>query len=846
MATFTCPPCSLRCSRTASSPSHRLTYCSIIAPNASLQCFRQDSGEDYNVSASSIEIRKPSKPIIHLDTIVDVEDAEGTAPITVLTIHEDSEVRCYSEGLERELWASRIGADNQQLDSSTRVEAAYTMPFDQAQKTILKGREDLLANFARTDHDHAVTVLALFTRRLEDSDSSLSLRLLRLGGQSDREALTSSRPKPMQEIAKTTIPGIGSKNGSTKGLLFHPASGTLYQQSPDRLVISEILGMVPRVVSEIGLDIGKTAACLRISSSLVLVNTTSSLSIIDIKYSSVQAQHLLQETRQTDSAASAKKKGRKQNYVASNGQALSYFAPSGVIVALQGRQLVAFHFTSSYSKARKRKSEVLLKDAIGHGTMVAKKVKTRHATASGSKSFGTPIDNSDVDDDWQKEELLLDKCFAENKLDEIEPILDAEFRVAKSSSELDRAFKEHPRKQAWMANSLDRRKIHYLLSKVFLLQDEPAVSITNEANSERSLRMYDVSPRIRSWLLRYNNLSVNKVEIALRHKGFLAAHERLKPGALIDAIARQDPSLKAVSLLLNDAASLTALEITCALRLAIAQIQQADQVKLLTSAGVSDPSVSDNDSASDMQDHKQEPLDNHALSEEHAQRTETAHRVFVTAISRLYRHSPHSVSSALRNTLSRPELHSLVDVLRMELARNGWLASHFDDHSHASITGGPKPTDISVIAHLLNCVMDGLGSGGWVSGTSLPDDLAEATETLAYMKVEISAALEGIMEATYLQGMLEEMLLCGKSMGPEKAKNQAPHMSNGQVARGRTGIVQIGVKGDALLPLGLKATQKISEYRVGAGGELIKRSKRDVARLQNKTVPKYSFERIMI
>jgi len=38
----------------------------------------------------------------------------------------------------------------------------------------------------------------------------------------------------------------------------------------------------------------------------------------------------------------------------------------------------------------------------------------------------------------------------------------------------------------------------------------------------------------------------------------------------------------------------------------------------------------------------------------------------------------------------------------------------------------------------------------------------------------------------------------------------------------------------------------ISTHRVGAGGEVIRRSRRDVGRLKSRMVPKYSFERIFV
>lgn len=53
-------------------------------------------------------------------------------------------------------------------------------------------------------------------------------------------------------------------------------------------------------------------------------------------------------------------------------------------------------------------------------------------------------------------------------------------------------------------------------------------------------------------------------------------------------------------------------------------------------------------------------------------------------------------------------------------------------------------------------------------------------------------------------------------------------------------------KDSSLLPLGLKTAPVISTTKVGAGGELIKRSARDIGRLKSKMVGRYSFDRIVI
>ncbi|KAL8946913.1 MAG: hypothetical protein Q9183_007845 [Haloplaca sp. 2 TL-2023] len=191
-----------------------------------------------------------------------------------------------------------------------------------------------------------------------------------------------------------------------------------------------------------------------------------------------------------------------------------------------------------------------------------------------------------------------------------------------------------------------------------------------------------------------------------------------------------------------------------------------------------------------------------------------------------------------------------MDLLRMKLAQNGWL-SHYTEDTGPSLNQAQRQNhdndQISRITKLLNCVIDSLGTGGWLLDQNATggESTTKAMETVSYMKAEIAAALEGIEESTYLQGMLGEMLLCGKA-----ALNSSEYQTANSSRVPRTGV-QIGWSNNEdpdrkLLPLGLRLEQNIPLTKVGAGGELQRRSRRDIGHLKSKRVPKYSFERILV
>lgn len=222
----------------------------------------------------------------------------------------------------------------------------------------------------------------------------------------------------------------------------------------------------------------------------------------------------------------------------------------------------------------------------------------------------------------------------------------------------------------------------------------------------------------------------------------------------------------------------------------------------------------------------------------------SAYEIFLTAIRRLYDCPSRSVSAALTEVLSRSDMQYLVDMLRLELARNGWLTPYVENGLRMTVGDQPDSAQVCIIAHILNSVIDAIGTAGWLLGNWAGEDLMDTADTLAYMNAEISAALEGIEEATYLKCMIGEMLVCGKNFGSTKTKSSHHLISKIPPKSRQSAIVSLGSREDSVLPLGLKPSQNISTHKLGAGGELIRRSARDIGRLKSKLVPKYSFERI--
>jgi nucleotide-binding universal stress UspA family protein len=176
--------------------------------------------------------------------------------------------------------------------------------------------------------------------------------------------------------------------------------------------------------------------------------------------------------------------------------------------------------------------------------------------------------------------------------------------------------------------------------------------------------------------------------------------------------------------------------------------------------------------------------------------------------------------------------------------------------------------------------VDAVGPSGWISALPAVDingdsDSAIAAasremELIADMKSEISAALAGVEEATYLKGILREYLRFADQVATPaatagdavaKIDDETPASSNlvryeklngaDLVVFGRPGEGEDGYDGDAggkMLPLSLKpATADVSRTKINKStGESKSRTSREIGYLRRKAVGKYSFERLLV
>ncbi|KAF2452595.1 hypothetical protein BDY21DRAFT_294430 [Lineolata rhizophorae] len=234
---------------------------------------------------------------------------------------------------------------------------------------------------------------------------------------------------------------------------------------------------------------------------------------------------------------------------------------------------------------------------------------------------------------------------------------------------------------------------------------------------------------------------------------------------------------------------------------------------------------------------------------------------------------PHNqVVQALREGLERMEILSLIQLLREELAEGGWTRRYVDDgpewqDSMESSGSNDRPDDraIPIIAGMLSCALDAIGLGGWLAdfnanvaaSSRSPDASAAESESaeaiLHALRLDISVALEGIQEATFLAQLFDGQLTYDRRLhkavlmpGQEQLLRQGKPFPVAEVNAYMPGM-GLGELESSALPLGLKVANQIGpDWKVTYGRRITQKSKRDIGRELSKRTAKYSVEKIKI
>ncbi|MCJ1338893.1 hypothetical protein MMC09_004182 [Bachmanniomyces sp. S44760] len=785
-------------------------------------------------------IKKTTSPVLHIEAIGSGWEDDDTSMAMVLVVHEVGRITCLSGDLSTERWSSE-GLDT--LQDSERlgrnVVAATVATYEQAYKSIFKNRIDVLAasrtsrESSGSDGEHSIilTLVSAIPKRLLDSKMTpLNLHTFSINtNQSHYRPGTTA----LQEIITLPITGSNGTRSDKQTFSLHQPSGRLYQQEANSLSVYDIMSPVPKREHHIPLNSG-SASFLPTSNSQIALASEDSLYILDAKHRSIQGS--LSLPRSQPSAINGKTSPGSK-HTRTKVQLLTYCTPSSIVIGLRGRNVVAFQLSSSHvqgGEGKKRRRAGLLVDSIGRGIGL-----------NGAALFMTDstVEERHKDQPWATERAMLDRYAKEDDTEAFDGLVLSILPVGKRPcSDMAIGTQPNPAVTGLVSTLVVDRLVSYLLSKIFAVQSGD----TTYTGGQVSLYVPFCPPLTVRWLIDHGQLSADNVETALKKYGHLPVIGKLSNDALVTAVANSPLGLQGVLHIFKSPSYLACLEILVGLKLALRNTQKleaANEVGLLTNGQSVNHEAMDLDSPSGKLDKTFQ--DSAILHDDHS----TAEAILETSSNRLCSFHGSVIINSLQLQLSRADRLSLIDHLRLSLAKRGWLSRYGDPEDHQQSSNdslSERNHYIQIASKLLNCVLDSLGLAGWETSDATKDNLADTEDTMAYMKAEVSAALEGIEEAAYLKGLLQEVLLHAKGAVRTLESTNNGDETSGSAKRIKSLIIRPADPAVSLMPLNYRASGDLSLTKIGAGGELQKRSRRDIGRLKSMQVGEYSFERILI
>lgn len=796
------------------------------------------------IATSTIDLESHLAHVIHLE-IINAFDEEDSSPHRhLIAVYEDGLIECFSENLDRKIWSSKTS-----LADTHQTQLVALTNLRQARKGLLKSREDILSSLSGHSDEDEIPLLILLNRdsaqRAPTQTPQLSLQIYAIEQSRSRKPVLESTHH-LKKIVNFNLPQPAELGGQAADFNLHVNSGLLYQRVPERIIIYDLSGLIPQVLHTIDQQSSPFTSLLRVNAQSIAVSTSTSIATIGLKFCSVQTE------RQLISRSGFR--GDENGHGAGSDldtpiKLLSCFASLDLIVALSGTHLIALRSVGSHPESegsRKRKLSNRLVDAVGRG--LSKRKLESHRANTDHQNIGLLGSrlSLDQDDTWIERRCTLDEEFSQGRYKAFEEMIMSELARGCQKPEI-----------------IAQYKLSYVFGKLFTVIREESED-PQEASAAPQLRINVLPRELFSLLIRKGLFNLEQINSGLKQNGFLQQTETLQAKSFIDALAAYDSTLSILRELSSCPTAMSIQELVHVLAHTIQswnQTQSSQTPKLLAIAEIPHDS-----NMVDQQPSTAPPTSNDTL------------QLFHFILERLSRHPQSTLTQTLQKYLSRSHLIALVDILRISLARSGWLYNH--DQEQVIPSSMPSPISDSTTAvttsaslyttvHLLSACLDSLNAAGWILGSSaLPTDLTEPADTIAFMRAEISAALEGIEEAVYLSGLLEEALLCGRDYLPQPASTdgqveeqhqaqimappQQQHFERHEHHPGSS-IVPLGPSSGGTengsvraLPLGLKLEEKVSLTKVGAGGELIKRSKRDIGHMKSQQVGKYSFERIVV
>ncbi|KAH8902883.1 hypothetical protein BR93DRAFT_941188 [Coniochaeta sp. PMI_546] len=891
---FTCAPCSIRW-KANNDQIVRYTYATTEETQTSKRrvTLYKDVVEKAGVttSTSNFVALQVDSPVVYLTTTpistpisssaLDASVAEQPS-FNLLAVTSNGTVVCLDRETLAEKWRASSSAYLVSASSAAKsdctVEFAQSAPATEVIEGFFQGKADLLAGLfnqkvSRESFDPDVLVL------ITSSQGQRELVVLAVHDSPALQSLGSSQGRIFQ-VSTAILPTPSEAVTAPVSYQLHVGSGSLQELRGNNVYTYRVEDGAPRL--SYTLPVPNASSFLRLSDTSVLTATASSLSIYNPGYRSVQASTPLDLS--TDVPNAAKTEGSSAPY-----QLITYFPRLEVAIGIRGSSLFAAQLEAPKTRKRKRRAEGLLIDSIGRGLSHATDDHKWAVPDHTPDIFASYVPGSLSEAywrNWAEDTAKADEFLQSKDMTAFEELITTKLGVNLASAKGPNGVSSEPEADTGDAMELDttvekpqvdRRWVLFAITRAFALASNHADGL---AKPQLSCQL--PGSLVADYLISSGYLSVSNVKSAFSSE----AREIHEVDAVLaeqipELIASLDPTLE----LLVEYMTTTkpaAVELLASIRLIMRSLDLVqDPTKLsqkLIGFGETENAGEANEEEAlgmklDKLEEDLEVTEYHLLDD-----SSTRARGLTVAFDLLGSCPPISTVQAIRRLFRPEETLSLIHVLRVELVKGGWTARYLDTSTSTSslLPDGegedeqePPPPDgsIRLIADLLCRCIDSVGAGGWMINDALlsrTGDHLDSADFLAGLKLEVSAALEGIQEAVYLRGLLTETVKYGTAVqqsllmaeaGPYYSGAYAkmpsggggggkgtPHKGAGTPYKaggtpGGTGrrIKPLTLSGSAaemqMLPLGLGARQRVSATKVVSGGEIVTRSKREIGHL---------------
>lgn len=754
----------------------------------------------------------------------------------IIAVCEDGEVVCLSGESLAIQWSSSSKSMLQDsvatAISELHIEYALSGSTAEFNEGLFKNRPEVFSALPKST-DSQVELVVLISKSLSQNVENRHLIVLAAvsGGSS-----ASADVQHLVPLDIVPITSIASQNNDESPIYqVDVQSGLLLQLQQGAIGVYDLTGAVPKLKSSIEAENAQTF--VRLFKPFILASSLNSIGLYNYQYRSIHSKASLDWSEIPTEGETPR-----------SCQLISYLRSQDTVVALVENILVTIQVEPPKNPGKRRK-EGLLIDSIGRGTgleVPSKKIR-REASSDFTRLVPGTL-TSDYLVQFQAETEAADRLLANNDLNKWEDVLRRKFNVPKKSTGLPNGdnktlegsdAQELPEWE-WLSGSsypaVDRRWIIYAITQVF------SVDVKEVGESTRpELRLVLPESNVTTYLVVAGHLTLSNLRTAFRDELSLEASDnRAVAGDLIRSLADADLSL---TLLLNylQATKLGEVELLLAIRSLMLSMDlipegKMDATKLLTSEPHADNSGKDDDIEMDLDDLERKiAVTEHYLGDDSSSRS----RGLTLAFTKLWRLPAVSTVKALRTTVSTEDIMSLIYLLRVELLRGAWTSLYIDPTSFDSEGNEPPPDGvIALIADLLGRCLDAVGAGGWLFNDAISwADKTEASDFLTALRLEVTAALEGIEEAVFLNGILGETVRFG---------NAAQKGGAARASQNKSILFQLENRESKLLPLGLKTKSLPTREKVVSGGEVMQRSVREMGHLISQKVEAYSLEKLSI